>query len=58
VNANLHHRFENMSEPESRPLLDFLYEHCTRPEFTCRFRWETGSLAIWDKPLHHALCRQ
>jgi len=29
VNAIYTTRFENMSEPESRPLLDFLYEHCT-----------------------------
>ena len=23
--------------------------HCdTKPEFTCRFRWEPGSIAFWD----------
>jgi len=50
-------RFEEMTEAESRPLLDFLFEHCTRPEFTCRFRWKTGSLAIWDNryTLHYAV---
>ena len=37
-----------MSEGESRPLLDFLRRHSTRPEFTCRLRWETGTLAFWD----------
>ena len=42
------HNFENMSEAESRPLIDYLMRHSTRPEFTCRFRWQTGSLAIWD----------
>ncbi len=57
VNAIYTVRFENMTEGESRPLLDYLYEHCTRPEFTCRFRWETGSLAIWDNrcTLHYAV---
>ena len=30
------------------PLREFLWEHQTRPEFTCRFRWEAGSLAFWD----------
>lgn len=41
-------RFEDMTEQESRPLIDFLMQHSTRPEFTCRFRWRTGSLAFWD----------
>jgi len=41
-------RFENMSEEESRGLLEFLYTHCTRPEFSCRFRWVPGSIAVWD----------
>lgn len=41
-------RFSDMTEEESRPLLRFLYEHSVRPEFTCRFRWQAGSLALWD----------
>ena len=40
--------FEGLSEAESKPLLDFLLEHGHRPEFTCRFRWEKGSIAFWD----------
>jgi taurine dioxygenase len=41
-------RFQGMSEAESAPLLDFLFHHQVRPEFTCRFRWTPGSLAFWD----------
>jgi taurine dioxygenase len=41
-------RFEGMTDEESAPLLRFLYQHQVRPEFTCRFRWEPGSLAFWD----------
>jgi taurine dioxygenase len=41
-------RFAGMTEAESRPLLQFLFEHSVRPEFTCRFRWQVGSLAMWD----------
>ena len=36
------------TEKESLPLLRFLWEHQTRPEFTCRFQWRAGSLAFWD----------
>lgn len=48
VNASYTQRFEGMSEEESRPLLGYLLEHGHRPEFTCRFRWEPGSMAFWD----------
>jgi alpha-ketoglutarate-dependent taurine dioxygenase len=41
-------RFRDMSEEESGPLLRFLFQHQSRPEFTCRFRWRAGSLAFWD----------
>lgn len=41
-------RFEGMTDDESRGLLQFLHQHQVKPEFVCRFRWEVGSLAIWD----------
>lgn len=41
-------RFDGMTEEESAPLLAYLFQHQVRPEFTCRFRWERGSLAFWD----------
>jgi taurine dioxygenase len=40
--------FEGMTDEESQPLIDFLMKHSIRPEFTCRFRWRTGSMAFWD----------
>ena len=48
VNASYTVGFEEMTEAESRTLLDFLLEHGHRPEFTCRFRWQNGSVAFWD----------
>jgi taurine dioxygenase len=41
-------RFRGMTEQESAPLLGFLFQHQVRPEFTCRFKWQVGSLALWD----------
>lgn len=41
-------RFKDMTEQESAPLLQYLFQHVVRPEFTCRFRWESGSIALWD----------
>ncbi len=41
-------RFEDMTEAESRPLLDTLQAQATRPEMTCRLSWSPGTLAIWD----------
>ncbi len=40
--------FKGWTEAESKPVLDYLFEHQTKPEFTCRFRWAPGSLALWD----------
>lgn len=48
VNPGFTLRFEGWTEEESRPLLDYLYQHAVRPEFTCRFRWRVGSLGLWD----------
>ena len=33
---------------EAAPILDYLKAHSLHPEFTCRFRWAVGSMAIWD----------
>ena len=48
VNVGHTARFGGWSEAESAPLLDYLFAHQVRPEFTCRFRWMPGSLAFWD----------
>ena len=48
VNGGHTIRFKDMTEDESAGLLRFLFAHQTRPEFTCRFRWDVGSVAFWD----------
>jgi taurine dioxygenase len=45
--------FVGMTEEESAPLLRFLFEHQKKEEFTCRFRWQVGSLALRDNRCTH-----
>ncbi len=46
--------FKGFTEEESAPILDYLYQHQRRPEFTCAFRWRPGSIAFWDnRATHH-----
>ena len=50
-------RFEGWSPAESQTLLAHLYRHSINENFTCRFRWAAGTLAIWDNrcTMHNAL---
>ena len=48
VNESFTVRIEELPPAESRHLLAFLVEHCTQPEWTCRFRWRPHSIAMWD----------
>jgi alpha-ketoglutarate-dependent taurine dioxygenase len=47
IHANVR-RFEGWTRGESLPLLSYLFAVGTRPEFTTRFRWAPGSIAMWD----------
>ena len=48
VNEMHTERLKDMTVEESQPLLQFLYAHSSKPEFTCRFKWEVNSVAFWD----------
>lgn len=48
VNGNSTVRLVGLSERENDLLLPFLNDHIRSPEFQCRFRWDTGSIAFWD----------
>jgi taurine dioxygenase len=37
-----------MPPEQSEPLLQHLFQHQVKPEYTCRFQWRAGSLAFWD----------
>ena len=44
VNGDFTVKFAGCSKDESQPLLDYLYAHASRNEFTCRFNWSEGSI--------------
>lgn len=39
---------EGLTDAESAPLLQFLFEHQVKPEFTCRWTWSPDCIAFWD----------
>jgi taurine dioxygenase len=49
--------FVGLTEEESRPLLQFLNEHATSPEFVYRHSWSLNDVVMWDNrcTLHIAL---
>ncbi len=57
VNSAFTLRFEGWTAQESEPLLRYLYQFAARPEFSCRWQWQEGSLAFWDNRAtwHYAL---
>jgi taurine dioxygenase len=40
--------FEHWAPEETQPIIDHLMTIATNPAFQCRYRWQAGSLAIWD----------
>jgi taurine dioxygenase len=48
VNGNSTTKIVGLSERENALLLPFLNDHIRSPEFQCRFRWDTNSIAFWD----------
>ncbi|BCL74607.1 taurine dioxygenase [Jeongeupia sp. HS-3] len=57
VNEGFTLRINELPERESRALLDFLYAHVARPEFTVRWRWQVNDVAFWDNRVtqHYAI---
>lgn len=57
VNRAYTYCFEGMTEKESRGLLEFLLEHCCRPDFVYRHQWALGDVLMWDNrcTVHYAV---
>lgn len=39
---------EGLTDSESASLLNFLFQHQVKPEFTCRWAWAPNDLTFWD----------
>lgn len=48
VNSTFTASIKGMKPAESNALLQFLYRHIETPDFSCRFRWQPNSIAMWD----------
>jgi taurine dioxygenase len=57
VNPGFTTGIAGMPDEESRPILDFLFRHSTRPEFLYRHKWRVHDLMFWDNrcTMHYAL---
>ena len=57
VNRGWTTRIEGLSNIESRGILDMLFDHCEKPEFTVRWTWTPGDAALWDNrcTMHYAV---
>lgn len=48
VNPGFTSHIKELAPSESDALLQFLYAHSVRPEFTVRYHWHAGDLGFWD----------
>lgn len=50
-------RINELEPAESRAILDLLFAHFARPEFTVRWRWKENDVAFWDNRVtqHYAV---
>jgi taurine dioxygenase len=57
VNQSFTRNIVNESQGPSDHILQFLFQHISKPEFQVRFHWKNNSIAIWDNRItqHYAV---
>ena len=53
VNTDFTAKINELPRLEGDRVLQYLIDHCNKPEWTCRFRWEPHSIALWDNRCTH-----
>mmetsp|Transcript_3488 Transcript_3488/g.6943 ORF Transcript_3488/g.6943 Transcript_3488/m.6943 type:complete len:351 (-) Transcript_3488:320-1372(-) len=54
VNSMFTTEIEGLSRAESKQILDLLFAQFGQPHISCRFRWNSGDVAMWDnRSLQH-----
>lgn len=48
VNPGFTSHIKGLTRAESDALLQFLYAHSTKPQYTVRYHWHAGDLGFWD----------
>jgi taurine dioxygenase len=51
-------RIEGVPDDEGRAIIADLHDHCIKPAFQYRHKWQTGDLLMWDNAtaMHLAIC--
>jgi taurine dioxygenase len=49
---------EGVPEDEGRAVIEELHDHCLKPDFLYRHKWQVGDLLMWDNAtaMHLAIC--
>jgi alpha-ketoglutarate-dependent taurine dioxygenase len=56
VNPGFTSHIKGLERPESDALLEFLYDHSVKPEYTVRYHWRDGDVGFWDnRSTQHAV---
>jgi taurine dioxygenase len=56
VNPGFTSHIKGLERPESDALLEFLYNHSVKPEYTVRYHWHDGDVGFWDnRSTQHAV---
>lgn len=48
ISPNFLYRIEGLTPRESEAMLELLWEHAVRPEYSVRYKWRSGDVAVWD----------